>query len=254
MTDPAPSPDRIRVRGARVNNLRGIDVDIPLQSLVASRSPVPEVLPGSCCTRRITPLHRGPVDLHLPPHVPDAAGGGGLRRARPRGTGAAAAARRAGHCSTSALDRAGERAAVDVLLARLALLPRGHRVPPTSMAGDTADLPGSAVSIRRAPRTSRSTPAGLAAGHRHRPHGRRRRADPRPVEDLDGGAVVPWQMFASTSSPSPASSGSGTDVPWRQLTAEEREIVSTAPRRRSTSPSPPRRGCMSSTSPSATRG
>ena len=28
MTDPAPSPDRIRVRGARVNNLRGIDVEI----------------------------------------------------------------------------------------------------------------------------------------------------------------------------------------------------------------------------------
>ena len=241
MTDPAPSPDRIRVRGARVNNLRGIDVDIPLQSLVGiagvSGSGKSSLALGvlyaegsrryiealsTYTRRRMSQTPRAAVDSVE--HVPAAL----ALRQRPGVPGI----RSTFGTSTELVS------VLRLMFSRLAshCCPRGHRVPPTlDVAAETPlTCPECGERVHPPSAEDLSFNAGGACPGCEGT-GIVRTVDdaaliPDPSKTLDGGAVVPWQMFGFNVQPAIAREfGVRTDVPWRQLTAEEREIVLDGP-------------------------
>lgn len=234
----APSePDRIRVRGARVHNLRDVDVDIPLRSLVGiagvSGSGKSSLALGvlyaegsrrylealsTYTRRRLAQTPRAAVDVVE--HVPAAL----ALQQRPGVPGV----RSTFGTSTELLN------VLRLIFSRLAshLCPSGHRVPPTidvaaetpfhcPVCGQRVHPPGAEdLSFNSAGACSECQGTGIV-----------RAVDdaalvPDPSKTIDDGAVLPWQMFGFNVQPAIAREfGVRTDVAWSELTEDERQLV-----------------------------
>jgi excinuclease ABC subunit A len=234
-------PDRLRVRGARVHNLRNVDVDVPLRSLVGiagvSGSGKSSLALGvlyaegsrryiealsTYTRRRMAQAPRAAVDSVE--HVPAAL----ALRQRPGVPGV----RSTFGTSSELLN------VLRLMFSRLAshVCPNGHRVPPTidvaaevpfacPVCGERVDPPGAeSLSFNSTGACPRCQGIGVV-----------RTVDdatlvPDPSRTLEDGAVVPWRMFGFNVQPDIAREfGVRTDVPWSELTDAEREIVLDGP-------------------------
>ncbi|CNF46764.1 Excinuclease ATPase subunit [Mycobacterium tuberculosis] len=234
-------PDRLRVRGARVHNLRNVDIDVPLRSLVGiagvSGSGKSSLALGvlyaegsrryiealsTYTRRRMAQAPRAAVDSVE--HVPAAL----ALRQRPAVPGV----RSTFGTSSELLN------VLRLMFSRLAshLCPNGHRVPPTidvaaevpftcPVCGEQVHPPGAeSLSFNSTGACPRCQGIGVV-----------RTVDdatlvPDPSKTLEEGAVVPWRMFGFNVQPDIAREfGVRTDVPWRELTDRERDIVLDGP-------------------------
>ena len=234
-------PDRIRVRGARVNNLRNIDVDIPLQRLVGiagvSGSGKSSLALGvlysegsrrylealSTYTRRRLSLAPR-ADVDLVEHVPAAL----ALRQRPAVPGI----RSTFGTSSELLN------VLRLMFSRLAshVCPNGHRVSPTiDVAAERPIFCPECGARVHAPSAEELAFNSVGACPRCQGTGVVRDVDdaalvPDPSKTIDEGAVAPWQRFGFNVQPTIVREfGVRTDVPWRDLTADEREIVLAGP-------------------------
>lgn len=238
---PAAAPTRIEVRGARVHNLRDINVDVPLQQLVAiagvSGSGKSSLAMGvlyaegsrryiealsTYTRRRMSHSARAAVDSVR--HVPAAL----ALRQRPGVPGV----RSTFGTSTELLNL------LRVMFSRLGshLCPNGHRLEPTIDVAANKDLvcpvcgavfyPPGAESL--AFNSDGACPACAGTGTV-------RDIDdaaliPDPSKTIMEGAVAPWGMFGLAVMPQVvAEFGVRIDVPYTDLTESEREIVLDGP-------------------------
>ena len=234
-------PDRIGVRGARVHNLRDIDVDIPLRCLVGiagvSGSGKSSLALGvlyaegsrryiealsTYTRRRMAHAPRAAVDSVE--QVPAAL----ALRQRPGVPGV----RSTFGTSSELLN------VLRLIFSRLAshLCPNGHRVPPTidvaaevpfncPVCGEPVHPPGAeSLSFNSTGACPTCQGTGVVRTVDDRT------LVPDPSKTLDGGAVAPWQMFGFNVQPDIAREfGVRTDVPWSELTDAEKEIVLAGP-------------------------
>lgn len=242
-TEPArpQAPATIEVRGARVHNLRGIDVDVPLDGLVAvagvsgsgKSSLAMGVLYAEGSRRYIEALstytrrrmsHAARAQVDSVRHVPAAL----ALRQRPGVPGV----RSTFGTSTELLN------VLRVMFSRLGshLCPNGHRLAPTIDVAANKNLicaecgaefypPGAEV---LAFNSAGACPICQGTG-------KVRDIDddalvPDPSKTIEEGAVAPWGMFGLTVMPQVAAAfGVRTDVPYAELTDAEREIVLDGP-------------------------
>lgn len=230
-------PDRIAVRGARVHNLKDIDVDVPLHRLVGvagvSGSGKSSLAMGvlyaegarrylealsTYTRRRLAQSSRAAVDSVE--HVPAAL----ALRQHPGIPGV----RSTFGTSTELLN------VLRLMYSRLAahVCPNGHRVPPTidvaaeipfncPQCGAPVHAPGAeALAFNSGGACPVCSGTGVVRG-----------VDdgslvPDPSKTIDDGAVAPWQAFGFNVQPDIVREfGVRTDIPFRDLTEAERDIV-----------------------------
>ena len=136
MGSQAQAPQAVQVRGARVHNLKNIDVDIPLNRITAiagvSGSGKSSLALGVLYAEGSRRYLEGSVHLHPAADVPGGPGGRGPGAVHPRLPGAAPEARRAGHPQHFRHGhRAAQLPAAAVLPAGEPRCPNGHYCPPT---------------------------------------------------------------------------------------------------------------------------
>ena len=230
-------PESIKIRGARVHNLKNIDVDVPLNQIVAiagvSGSGKSSLALGvlyaegsrrylealsTYTRRRMTQAAKAPVDevlyvpaalaLHQRPGVP------GIRSTF--GTG------------TELLN------SLRLMYSRLAShrCPNGHYVPPTlAVAAEQPIFCPECGAEVRAPSAEELAFNSQGACPTCGGTGIVRTVDestlvPDESLSIDEGAVAPWQtLMWSLMKDIAREMGVRTDVPFRELTAEERDIV-----------------------------
>lgn len=234
-------PDAVKVRGARVNNLRNVDVDIPLDSLVGiagvsgsgKSSLALDVLyaEGSrryldalstYTRRRMTQARRPQVDSisYLPPALAlhQRPGAGGMRSTF--GT------------MTELLN------VLRLMFSRLAShrCPNGHYCPPSlSVAADLDIVCPECGAAFMGPGAEDLAFNSTGACPRCQGTGIVRDVDdatlvPDESLSIDEGAVVPWRTFGFNVQPDIVREfGVRTNVPFRELTEAEREIVLNGP-------------------------
>ena len=231
----------VEVRGARVHNLQGIDVDVPLNILVAiagvSGSGKSSLAMGvlyaegsrryiealsTYTRRRMAQAARADVDTVR--HIPAAL----ALRQRPGVPGV----RSTFGTSTELLN------VIRLMFSRLAshLCPNGHRQEPTlnvaaeepfncPECGETVHAPGAEeLAFNSGGACPRCEGIGTI----------REVDDASLIRDPDmsiyDGTVIPWQMFGFNVQPQIAREfGVRTDVPWRDLEGWERDIVFNGP-------------------------
>ena len=234
-------PDAVKVRGARVNNLRNVDVDIPLDSLVGiagvsgsgKSSLALDVLyaEGSrryldalstYTRRRMTQARRPQVDSisYLPPALAlhQRPGAGGMRSTF--GT------------MTELLN------VLRLMFSRLAShrCPNGHYCPPSLSVAANLDIvcPECGAAFM-GPGAEDLAFNSTGACPRCQGTGIVRDVDdatlvPDESLSIDEGAVVPWRTFGFNVQPDIVREfGVRTNVPFRELTEAEREIVFNGP-------------------------
>ena len=234
-------PDAVKVRGARVNNLRNVDVDIPLDSLVGiagvsgsgKSSLALDVLyaEGSrryldalstYTRRRMTQARRPQVDSisYLPPALAlhQRPGAGGMRSTF--GT------------MTELLN------VLRLMFSRLAShrCPNGHYCPPSLSVAAGLDIvcPECGAAFM-GPGAEDLAFNSTGACPRCQGTGIVRDVDdatlvPDESLSIDEGAVVPWRTFGFNVQPDIVREfGVRTNVPFRELTEAEREIVFNGP-------------------------
>jgi excinuclease ABC subunit A len=231
----------VEVRGARVHNLQNIDVDVPLNTLVAiagvSGSGKSSLAMGvlyaegsrryiealsTYTRRRMAQAARADVDTVR--HIPAAL----ALRQRPGVPGV----RSTFGTSTELLN------VVRLMFSRLAshLCPNGHRQEPTLnvAAEEPFDCPECGETVH-APGAEELAFNSGGACPRCEGIGTIREVDDAslirdPDLSIDDGTVIPWQMFGFNVQPQIAREfGVRTDVPWRDLEDWERDIVFTGP-------------------------
>ncbi|TFV83695.1 excinuclease ABC subunit UvrA [Microbacterium sp. dk485] len=237
----AALPDAIRVRGARVNNLKNIDVDVPLHMMVSiagvsgsgksslalgvlyaegSRRYV-EAL-STYTRRRLTQAARAAVDSVE--HVPAAL----ALRQRPAVPGV----RSTFGTSTELLNT------LRLIYSRLGSheCPNGHRMPPTTdVALDRPLTCPTCGAVFPPPSAESFAFNSEGACERCEGTGIVRDVDdttlvPDETISIDDGAVAPWALFGlAANSKVVAEMGVRTDVPFAELTARERRIVFAGP-------------------------
>ena len=237
----ADQPTHIEVRGARVNNLKNIDVDLPLQQLTAiagvSGSGKSSLAMGvlyaegsrryiealsTYTRRRMSQATRADVDRVT--HVPAAL----ALRQRPPTPGV----RSTFGTATELLN------VIRLMFSRLGRhrCPNGHYHQPTLAVAAEKPLtcaecgvefyPPGAEDLAFNSRGACETCEGI---------GTIREVDDTalikdPDLSIDDGTVLPWQTFGFNVQPAIAREfGVRTDVPWRDLTNQEREIVFAGP-------------------------
>jgi excinuclease ABC subunit A len=230
-------PLRVEVRGARVHNLKNVDVDIPLHRLVAiagvSGSGKSSLAMGvlyaegsrrylealsTYSRRRLQQPARAAVDSVT--HVPAAL----ALRQRPGVPGI----RSTFGTSTELLN------VLRVMFSRLGshLCPNGHRLEPTVDVATNRNLVCPVCAAEFAPPGAEDLAFNSdGACPTCQGTGILRTVDdaaliPDPSRSIDEGAVAPWSMFGLTVMPQVvAELGVRTDVPFSDLTVKEREMV-----------------------------
>ncbi|MGW0500812.1 excinuclease ABC subunit UvrA [Streptomyces sp. NPDC003007] len=239
--DPADPPLSIQVHGAKVHNLKNVDVTVPLRQLVAvagvSGSGKSSLAMGvlyaegsrryiealsTYTRRRMAQAPRAAVDGVE--HVPAAL----ALRQRPGVPGV----RSTFGTSTELLN------VLRLLFSRLGshLCPNGHRQDPTIDVAAGLDLTCPVCEVTFYPPGAESLAFNSdGACPQCTGTGMVREVDeaalvPDPQRTIAEGAVAPWSMFGLTVMPQVvAEFGVRTDVPYAELTAREREIVLRGP-------------------------
>ncbi len=230
-------PTAIEVRGARVNNLQNIDVDVPLDKLVGvagvsgsgKSSLAMGVLYAEGSRRYVEALstftrrrmaHAARADVDRVTHVPAAL----ALRQRPGIPGV----RSTFGTSTELLN------VIRLVFSRLAehVCPNGHRQQPTLKvaAEEPIVCPVCGVEFYAPGAEALAFNSGGACPTCGGIGSIREVDDDTLIRDpnltIDEGTVIPWQMFGFNVQPQIAREfGVRTDVPWRDLTAHEKDII-----------------------------
>ena len=241
MSSRPAQPDVIAVRGARVHNLRDVDVDIPLHTLVGiagvsgsgKSSLAMGVLYAEGSRRYIEALstytrrrmgQSARADVDRVTHVPAAL----ALRQRPGIPGV----RSTFGTSTELLN------VLRLIFSRLGshACPDGHYHRPTLAVAAEQTLTCETCGIRfDAPGAEDLAFNSGGACPTCEGTGTVRRVDDDslirdPALTIDDGTVIPWQMFGFNVQPQIVREfGVRTDVPWRDLTDDERDIVLDGP-------------------------